>query len=70
MQNNDKLKWVRKYLESNTSLCSFTKANGLNYHSLKNWISKYEANKDTWQAAEIVNDEIVESILKHQPSNY
>ena len=64
MQNNDKLKWVTKYLESNTSLYSFAKANGLNYHSLKNWISKYEANKDAWQAAEIVDDEIVESEIK------
>lgn len=64
MKNNDKLKWVTKYLESNTSLYSFAKANGLNYHSLKNWISKYEAYKDAWQAAEIVDDEIVDSELK------
>ena len=36
----------------------------MNYGSLKKWIAQYEANKDAWQMAEIVDDEIVESELK------
>ena len=57
-----KLGIIKSFLESNLSMTQFCNVNGVNYYTLRAWISWYNEKKDAWQVAITNEGQIVEEI--------
>ncbi len=66
----EKLQYIKDYLESDLSITQFCNINKVNYWTLKSWMNWYNQKKEAWQASEVNDDSSVkESTPQFKESN-
>lgn len=58
----EKLRYITEYLDSNLSITQFCNVNKIHYQTLQNWLNWYNEKKEAWQSSEISDDDLVNEV--------